>query len=708
MANDEQVEADAPLLQVSDLNVTFASREGGIEAVRGVSVEVAAGEVLGIVGESGSGKSVTMLAALGLLPATALVSGSVRFRGTELLGLADDELRRFRGDRIGMIFQDPLTSLNPVLTVGQQIGGAIAAHAHHRAHRAHHSDGESSARQSSTSRSAKRLKDQAIELLDLVSIPEPQQRVDSYPHELSGGMRQRAMIALAMSNQPDLLIADEPTTALDVTIQAQILDVLQRLQRERGLGIILITHDLGVVAGMADRIAVMYGGRVVEQGDVEPVFGDGRHPYTRGLIGCLPRLDRRDIAIAPIPGSPPSASSLPSGCAFHPRCSVAIDECAVSDPMLQPVGAVESACHLRDELPPFAAVAVRNPVMAVEWTAPADAQSQRSTTDADDPDVAPVLTVSRLQKRFDVRSMGLLRRVIGQIEAVSDVSFELRPGQILGLVGESGCGKSTTGRSILRLIEPDGGMISFKGEDVLQKSSKDLRSLRKSLQIVFQDPYSSLNPRMRVGDIIAEPLIVHGMASHEAHRRCEELLELVQLRREFASRFPHQFSGGQRQRISLARSLALDPDVLVLDEPVSALDVSVQAGIIELLDELRRRLSLAIVFIAHDLSVVRHVSDVVAVMYLGRIVEIGPNSEVFNRPSHPYTQALLSAVPIPDPIVERQRTRILLTGDVPSAMNPPGGCRFHTRCWKAEARCEHEQPELVDRGQGHPVACHFA
>ncbi len=706
MANrDEAVETNAPLLQVSELNVTFASREGGIEAVRGVSVGVAAGEVLGIVGESGSGKSVTMLAALGLLPATASVSGSVRFRGEELLGLADDELRRFRGDRIGMIFQDPLTSLNPVLTLGQQIGGAIAAHTHHRAEPR---GGEPSARKPSASRSTKRLKDQAIELLDLVSIPEPQQRVDSYPHELSGGMRQRAMIALAMSNEPDLLIADEPTTALDVTIQAQILDVLQRLQRERGLGIILITHDLGVVAGMADRIAVMYGGRVVEQGDVEPVFGDGRHPYTRGLIGCLPRLDRRDIAIAPIPGSPPSASSLPSGCAFHPRCSIAIDECSVSDPKLQPVGAVESACHLRNELPPFATVVVRSPVTAVDEAMSNDPTSPQSASDAGDSSVVPVLTVSGLQKRFDVRSTGLLRRVIGRVEAVSDVSFELRPGQILGLVGESGCGKSTTGRSILRLIEPDGGTVTFMGEDVLQKNSRDLRSLRKNLQIVFQDPYSSLNPRMRVGDIIAEPLIVHGMASQEAHRRAEELLELVQLRPENTSRFPHQFSGGQRQRISLARSLALDPDVLVLDEPVSALDVSVQAGIIELLDELRRRLSLAIVFIAHDLSVVRHVSDVVAVMYLGRIVEIGPNHDVFNRPSHPYTQALLSAVPIPDPGVERERIRILLTGDVPSGINPPSGCRFHTRCWKAEERCEHEQPELIDRGQGHPVACHFA
>jgi oligopeptide/dipeptide ABC transporter ATP-binding protein len=321
--------------------------------------------------------------------------------------------------------------------------------------------------------------------------------------------------------------------------------------------------------------------------------------------------------------------------------------------------------------------------------------------------MTPLLRATALRKHFPIRK-GLLLRETGRVRAVDGVSLEVRQGETLGLVGESGCGKSTTGRSILRLIEPDGGSVTFKGDDILRKSQKDLRSLRKRLQIVFQDPYSSLNPRMRVDDIIAEPLIVHGTASDEAHRRVGELLELVHLRREDATRFPHQFSGGQRQRISLARSLALDPDVLVLDEPVSALDVSVQAGIIELLDELRGRLSLAIVFIAHDLSVVRHVADVVAVMYLGRIVEIGPNDDVFNRPSHPYTQALLSAVPIPDPIVERQRTRILLTGDVPSGMNPPSGCRFRTRCWKAEDRCEHELPELVDRGAGHPVACHFA
>jgi len=685
--------ADEPLLSVSDLQVSFDSAEGPVAAVRGVSLSVSPGEVVGVVGESGSGKSVTFLAAMGLLPNTASVSGSVRFRGDELLGMEDDEIRRYRGRRIGMVFQDPLTSLNPVLTIGQQIGGALSAH---------------QGRQRTAA-----LEQRAVELLDLVSIPEPKKLVSSYPHELSGGMRQRVMLALAMANEPEVLIADEPTTALDVTIQAQILDVLSTIQQERSLGIVLITHDLGVVAGMADRVAVMYGGRVVERGEVDEVFADSRHPYTRGLISCLPRLDRRDLAIAPIAGAPPSASSIPSGCSFHPRCSVAIDVCSTSDPALEASGLVLSACHRRDELgdPALSLLPTEQTTRVAFDRSPANDVASARSTDDQDPSEAddrqPILEVRGLEKNFDVRSTGLLRRVIGRVSAVSDVSFDLRAGEVLGLVGESGSGKSTTGRSLLRLIEPDGGVVRYKNEDVLAKGAGELRSLRKQLQIVFQDPYSSLNPRMRVGEIIAEPLIVHGMSAADAEARTVELLELVQLRPEYVSRFPHQFSGGQRQRISLARSLALEPDVLVLDEPVSALDVSVQAGIIELLDRLRHRLDLAVIFIAHDLSVVRHVSDVVAVMYLGRIVEIGANEDVFSRPTHPYTKALLSAVPIPDPIVERQRSRILLQGDVPSGIDPPSGCRFRTRCWKAEDRCSETRPELIDHGALHLVACHF-
>jgi peptide/nickel transport system ATP-binding protein len=677
---------DDPLLSVGDLRVVFDSADGPVAAVRGVSLSVAPGEVVGLVGESGSGKSVTFLAAMGLLPATASVSGSVRFRGEELLGMPDDEIRGFRGRRIGMIFQDPLTSLNPVLTVGQQIGGALSAHRGRQR--------------------AAALEDQAVELLDLVSIPGPRKAVDSYPHELSGGMRQRVMIAMAMANEPEVLIADEPTTALDVTIQAQILDVLRTIQRERSLGIVLITHDLGVVAGMADRVAVMYGGRIVEEGDVDDVFTVSRHPYTRGLISCLPRLDRRDMAIAPIAGAPPSASAIPAGCAFHPRCPVAVEACSSVDPVLEASGSVRSACHRRHELEDPTLARRTDQATRVAVGAEPAAPAQRAAPQGES-DRQPILEVRGLEKSFDVRSTGLLRRVIGRVSAVSDVSFDLRAGEVLGLVGESGSGKSTTGRSLLRLIEPDRGMVRYKDSDVLGKGPKELRRLRKDLQIVFQDPYSSLNPRMRVGDIIGEPLIVHGIGGAEAAERAGDMLELVQLRREYASRFPHQFSGGQRQRISLARSLALEPDVLVLDEPVSALDVSVQAGIIELLDELRRRLDLAVILIAHDLSVVRHVSDVVAVMYLGRIVEIGPNEEVFGRPSHPYTKALLSAVPIPDPAVERRRSRILLEGDVPSGTDPPSGCRFRTRCWKAEDRCAEVQPELVDRGAGHLAACHF-
>ncbi|MGI9613650.1 MAG: ABC transporter ATP-binding protein [Acidimicrobiales bacterium] len=667
----------ASLLAVSDLDVDFDTPQGTIQAVRGVSVEVNEGEVLGIVGESGSGKSVTMLASLGLLPANASSTGSVQFRGEELLGLPPEDLRRYRGRRIGMIFQDPLTSLNPVITIGQQLGGAIAAH-----HGRMRTDA---------------LRKRATELLDLVSIPEPDRRIDSYPHELSGGMRQRAMIALAVANEPDVLIADEPTTALDVTIQAQILEVLQEIRTKRGLAIVLITHDLGVIAGIADRLAVMYAGRVVEQGTVDDVFAESRHPYTRGLVACLPRLDRREVEIVPITGAPPSASALPSGCAFHPRCSMAIDVCATSDPRLERAGSVESACHRRDDV---VTTTTSTTTSAATSTVMPAASSIAEPAES-------ILRVVELEKRFDVRSTGLLRRVVGHIDAISGVSFELSRGQILGLVGESGCGKSTTGRSILRLIEPDGGTVTFDGVDILAANRSAMREIRRDLQIVFQDPFSSLNPKMKIGEIVSEPLIVHGTASAEAARRTAELLELVQLQPEHADRYPHQLSGGQRQRVSLARALSLDPDVLVLDEPVSALDVSIQAGIIRLLEDLRDRLDLGIVFIAHDLSVVRHVSAVVAVMYLGRIVEMGPNDEIFQRPSHPYTQALLSAVPIPDPFVERSRQRLLLTGDVPSGMNPPSGCRFRTRCHKAEDRCATSQPMLDDPGLGHAVACHF-
>jgi glutathione transport system ATP-binding protein len=659
------------LLTVTDLHVTFAGRHRPVQAVRGVDLRVSPGEVLGVVGESGSGKSVTMLASIGLLPASAEIRGSVRYGDQELLGLDQDELRRYRGDRVAMIFQDPLTSLNPVLTIGQQLGGAVAAH-HRRT-------------------STRELKARAVELLELVTIPRAAERVDSYPHELSGGMRQRVMIALAMANEPELLIADEPTTALDVTIQAQILEVLRAIQVEKQLGIVLITHDLGIVAGLADRVAVMYGGKVVEEGRADDVFETTRHPYTRGLIRCLPRLDGRG-GLTPIQGSPPSAAALPGGCSFHPRCPAAVPRCSTEEPALEPAGPVRSACHLRDELEPFA--------QRVELEA---RRTRRPTAGSEE----PILRVSALEKRFPLRTSGLFRRSAGHVQAVSGVSFDLHPGEILSLVGESGCGKSTTGRCVLRLVEPDAGRVEFRGEEILGRPLRQMREVRRNLQIVFQDPYSSLNPRMRVGEIVAEPLVVHGMGRREAAERALELLDLVQLEPDHARRFPHEFSGGQRQRISLARSLALEPDVLVLDEPVSALDVSIQAGIIQLLESLRDELGLAYVLIAHDLSVVRHVSDTIAVMYLGKIVERGPTDEVFDRPVHPYTQALLSAVPIPDPAVERRRSRIILEGDVPSGSEPPSGCRFRTRCWKAEARCAEEEPALVDRSFGHPVACHF-
>ena len=691
----------ASALAVEDLRVHFHTDAGVVKAVDGVSWSVGRGETLGIVGESGSGKSVSALSVMGLVPTppARFGSGRILFGGHDLLRADDRQLRDIRGNRISMIFQDPLTSLNPVFKVGSQIAEVI---------RVHENVGRIPARR------------RAVDLLGEVGIPNPRRRADEYPHQFSGGMRQRAMIAMALALDPEVMLADEPTTALDVTVQAQIMDLLGRLQGQRGTAIVLITHDLGLVAGHADRVLVMYAGRVAEIGAVQDIYYRPRHSYTLGLLSGLARLDRRRTErLRPIPGQPPSLIRVPPGCPFHPRCRFATDICRTEVPELvgQERLAHLAACHHSDEVAEAARRELPGALPDGPPTPPPEPGGVETAAvvppaAAEEPGSA-LLEVDELVKHYPITTGIVLRHAVGQVRAVDGVSFSLTRGETLALVGESGCGKSTTARSVLRLVEPTSGGLRFDGEDVTALGTGRLRALRRQMQIVFQDPYASLNPRMTVRSILSEPFRIHGI---DEDGKVDQLLERVGLAPEHAGRYPHEFSGGQRQRVGIARAIALDPKLVVCDEPVSALDVSIQAQVLNLLEDLQAERGLTYLFIAHDLSVVRHIADRVAVMYLGWIVELADRDELFERPSHPYTQALISAVPVPDPVKERARPRIIVSGDVPSPANPPSGCRFRTRCQRFAAelseserqKCIEEVPLLVDRGPGHPAACHYA
>lgn len=606
----------SPLLEVTDLAVTFPTGGDPVTAVRGISYRIEPGEVVAMVGESGSGKSVSAMAAIGLLPEYAQVRGSVRLHDTELLGLGDDAMSRFRGKAVGMVFQDPMSALTPVYTVGDQIAEAIEIH------------------QPRVGRKAARRR--AVELLELVGIAQPDRRARAFPHELSGGERQRVVIAIAIANDPDLLICDEPTTALDVTVQAQILEVLKTARDITGAGVLIITHDLGVVAEFADRALVMYAGRVVESASVHDLYRDRRMPYTVGLLGSVPRLDAtQGTRLVPIPGAPPSLAGLDPGCPFAPRCPLAIDECRLAEPELLSVGADHRAACIRTD--------------RVDGRSAADIYGvSTEARHAESADTSVVVRVRDLTKTYRL-TKGVLRRSAGEVRAVDGVSFELRRGRTLGIVGESGSGKSTTLHEILELTGPESGSIEVLGTDVTALSAASRRALRRDIQVVFQDPVASLDPRLPVFELLAEPLRANGFDKGRTNSRVAELLEIVGLRRADAVRYPAEFSGGQKQRIGIARALALQPKILALDEPVSALDVSIQAGIINLLLDLQERFGLSYLFVSHDLSVVKHLAHDVVVMYAGAIVEQGDSRRIFADPQHEYTRRLLNAVPQPDP-----------------------------------------------------------
>ncbi|WP_219817001.1 ABC transporter ATP-binding protein [Arthrobacter sp. GMC3] len=746
------------LLEIRNLTTDIRLSKSVVHALDNVNLHVDAGECLGLVGESGSGKTMTAMSIERLLPPGGhITKGEILFDGEDLVQLSEQRLREIRGGDIGMIFQDPMTSLNPVVTIGEQVAEPLILH-------------------SGMSKSA--AMKQVVEMFGLVGIPNPTQRIKDFPHQLSGGQRQRVMIAMALICQPKLLIADEPTTALDVTVQKQILELVARLRAEFHMAMILVTHDLGVIAGSADRVVVMYAGKVAEMADVHTLFASPKHRYTDALFEALPeRVAGTGERLYSIPGLPPDLTEPPPACRFAPRCRFAVATCRAEVPPMTaiatPYGVQEYACFvprttplnmpeprdLRTTIPelarveaadleagmdlslvtddaeprvalPLASAPAEKEAPPITVGTPSDARSWVAPTTFIPDDGVPLLQVKDAVKDFPVTAGAILRRHVGDISAVSEVSVAIPRGKTLGLVGESGCGKTTLGRLVVGLDTPTSGSILFRGKRISALRGKEAKEGRRNVQFMFQDSYASLDPRMRVRSILREPLDIQRVGTREdRNERVDELLAAVGLPARAAERYPHEFSGGQRQRIGLARALALQPGLIVADEPVSALDVSIQAQVLNLMKELQRDRELTYLFISHDLSVVRYLSDIIAVMYLGKMVEIGPAATVYSHPQHHYTRGLIDTIPIPDPVVERAKAKLGVRGELPSAMNPPSGCRFRTRCPMAQEICAKVVPPLQPGGGSvqvpaaeveaataaaaaagtvpHLVACHF-
>jgi peptide/nickel transport system ATP-binding protein len=670
----DSASGSASLLEVEGLTVAIRGAQRAVCPVEGVGLSIRAGETFALLGESGCGKSMTALAIARLLPEAARVeSGRVRLGGEELLAMPESRMRRVRGGRIGMIFQEPATSLNPVMTIGAQIGEVLALH--------RGLGGE-----------AARI--ETRRLLEEVGIPAAQERLDDYPFQFSGGMKQRVMIAMALAGKPELLIADEPTTALDVTIQAQVLDLLARLQAERGMAMLLITHDLGVVARMAHRVGLLYAGELIETGSREDFFFAPLHPYAQRLFAALPDSTVRGKTLDALPGGVPTFDRSFTGCRFAPRCPRVFERCQTNAPDWSVVKGRSVRCHLYED--GGEAPARRQIADGMVKTAASPCPSSGS----------PMLEVDKLAVHFPVKK-GLLRRTAGWVRAVDGVSLRLEEGRTLALVGESGCGKTTVGRAILQLTPPTAGEMTFDGAPLRFHDRAAVRGMRRAVQMVFQDPFASLNPRLCIGDILEEGMVSLGVGGDTETRRhtVDDLLTRVGLLPEMRWRYPHEFSGGQRQRIAIARALAVSPRVVICDEPTSALDVSVQAQLLNLMCELQRERGLAYLFITHNLAVVRYMADEVAVMYLGRIVEQGPAAQVLEVPVHPYTRMLLAAVPRIDTAAERS---VSVATEPPSPLAPPRGCHFHPRCAQADDICRTTFPAERELNHGHIVRCHLA
>ncbi|MBL3527209.1 MAG: ABC transporter ATP-binding protein [gamma proteobacterium endosymbiont of Lamellibrachia anaximandri] len=658
------------LLAIENLHTRLGNKQNPVRVVDGLNLTIRQGETLALLGESGCGKSMTALSMMRLLPPSGRISeGHVKLDGLDLLALSEQEMRQVRGGRMGMIFQEPMTSLNPVLRIGDQIAEAVRLH---------------------DRLSGAAVTERVVELLDAVGIPDPRRRAREYPHQLSGGMKQRVMIAMALAGRPELLIADEPTTALDVTIQAQVLNLLKQLQQETGMAILLITHDLGVVAETADRLAVMYAGQIVETADVATFFEGPKHPYSRKLFESLPDSHKRDEKLAVIKGTVPPLNQQFSGCRFADRCEQAAPRCSSEIPDWVDLAERQGVRCL---------IYADDPITPTLSDTAVEAETHSLSRAGDE----SLLDVTDLKVHFPIHK-GVFRRVVGQVRAVDGVGLSISKGRTLALVGESGCGKTTVGKGILQLIRPTDGRVKFGEDELTQLKGEALRRRRADMQIIFQDPMSSMNPRMLVGEIIAEGMRAQKIGNKKDRKaKVSQLLEQVGLHADAAKRYPHEFSGGQRQRICVARALAVEPQLIVCDEPTSALDVSVQAQILNLLKSLQRELELSYLFITHNISVVSYLADEVAVMYLGRIVEQGSVEEVLESPTHPYTRALLSAVPVPDPDFERSVIR--LEGDMPSPANPPQGCHFHPRCPEAVAACSVGYPAETALSETHRVRC---